>query len=177
MGEQILLVPDSCIERSGFSKNEKYDRLLRLCASEIADVRIADIPDNGVQDADNSATMRGELIKALVGAYSQSVIRGLPLDSVKTETANGTYECVTACGKVYLKYDKCKYLFTNLPKNHSDSTNFAGSDEWEIISYNGERYICVPICHSRVTSGDFSSQPRALTPDADTVIGVLEENT
>ena len=48
---------------------------------------------------------------SLIGAYSQLVIRGLPLDSLEIETAGGVTEAVSVCGKIYIKMRICKLLF------------------------------------------------------------------
>ena len=49
---------------------------------------------------------------AMLGAYSQLILRGLPLDSVETETADGVIEAIPVCGKIYVKLQKCKLIFT-----------------------------------------------------------------
>lgn len=48
---------------------------------------------------------------SFIGAYSQLVIRGLPLDSLEIETADGVTEAISVCGKIYIKMRICKLLF------------------------------------------------------------------
>ena len=175
---RVVLVPNGQSYDLEACKNEKYDRLLLLSASGIADVKITDLSSESMLDEARRAESDCNIIDALVGAYSQSVIRGLPLDSVKIETASGVHECVTTCGKVYLKYAKCKEWLSKSKFECLHSILNVDKNASNFLEYNGERYILVPIDHSRVTSGDLSAQsPFALIPETDTVIGELDEKT
>ena len=91
--------------------------------------------------------LSGEIIPpellALTAAYSQLVLRGLPLDEVIIEAADARYLCRSICGKLYVKCEKCKELFAKYGYDANNSGNYfaAGVRESDIcgVSCKAER--------------------------------------